>query len=324
MARETSTPKRQHALACEVPTVAPECRRITVRNEAIDSYLTEAENPMTTAKSSGPAKPSDLARAFDLVIFDWAGTMVDFGCRAPVNALLEVFKRHGVPLTEEQVRRDMGKAKADHVSALLNDPGIASAWSRANGGNPTARQRDALVSELGPLMREQAAQSATLIDGARAAVDALRAAGLKIASSTGYTPEMMQPVLERAAAQGYTPDHIVCSGDTPQGRPSPLMIYKACVDLAVWPLSRVIKVDDSEAGVAEGRAAGCLTVGIAASGNGVGLSAAGLASLPAGERELRIAGAEKALRAAGADIVIDSVASLVPVLEKYVAQHPVA
>jgi phosphonoacetaldehyde hydrolase len=264
-----------------------------------------------------------LARSFDLVILDWAGTMVDFGCRAPVNALLEAFKRHGVGLTEEQVRRDMGKAKADHVSALLRYPEVASAWSTASGGgNPTSEDRDALISELGPLMRDQAAQAATLIDGTRATVDTLRSAGLKIASSTGYTREMMQPVLERAAAQGYKPDHVVCSGETPQGRPSPLMVYKACVDLAVWPLSRVVKVDDSEAGVAEGRAAGCLTVGVTASGNCVGLSAAALASLPAAERQSRIATAAQALRAAGADIVIDSVASLVPALEEHVTKHP--
>jgi phosphonoacetaldehyde hydrolase len=68
-----------------------------------------------------------LARHFDLVIFDWAGTMVDFGCRAPVNTLLEAFSRHGVSLTEQEVRRDMGKAKADHVHALLDDARIAAA-----------------------------------------------------------------------------------------------------------------------------------------------------------------------------------------------------
>jgi phosphonoacetaldehyde hydrolase len=262
-----------------------------------------------------------LAECFDLVIFDWAGTMVDFGCRAPVNALIEAFNRHGVLLTEEQVRRDMGKAKADHVCALLNDARIAGAWSVANGQSPTARDRDTLIADLGPLMRDQAAHAATLIDGARAAVDALRGAGLKVASSTGYTREMMEPVLRCAAAQGYVPDHVVCSGETLQGRPSPLMIYKACVDLGVWPLSRVVKVDDSEVGVAEGRAAGCLTVGVAASGNGVGLSAAALASLPATERDSRIAAAGKALYAAGADIVLESVALLVPALEHYVEQQ---
>src|SRR5262249_29885893 len=192
-----------------------------------------------------------LAKFFDLVILDWAGTMVDFGCCAPVNALIEAFKRFGVEVTEEQVRRDMGKAKADHVSALLKDERIARAWRTANGRAPTAADRDALISELTPLMRDQAARAATLIDGARAAVDALRTAGLKIASSTGYTRNMMEPVLERAAAQGYVPDHVVCSGETPQGRPSPLMVYKACTELGVWPLTRVVKVDDSLAGVAE-------------------------------------------------------------------------
>jgi len=59
---------------------------------------------------------------------------------------------------------------------------------------------------------------------------------------------------------------------TPAGRPAPLMIYKACAELGVWPLSRVVKVDDAEAGVAEGKAAGAFTVGVAASGNAVGLS----------------------------------------------------
>jgi phosphonoacetaldehyde hydrolase len=258
-----------------------------------------------------------LARRFDLVIFDWAGTMVDFGCRAPVNALLEAFGHHGVTLTEQEVRRDMGKAKADHVRALLGEARITAAWTTANGAAPTARDCDALIAELGPLMREQAAHAATLIDGARATVDALRAAGLRVASSTGYTREMMEPVLRRAAAQGYVPDHLVCSGETPHGRPSPLMIYKACAELGVWPLSRVVKVDDAEAGVAEGRAAGCLTVGVAASGNGVGLSAAALAALPAPERDSRIAAASKALYAAGADLVLDSVANLVPALERH-------
>lgn len=261
-----------------------------------------------------------LADHFDLVILDWAGTVVDFGCCAPVHALLEAFRHHGVHLTESQARRDMGKAKADHVAALLAYPEVISAWRSANGAEPTARDAEVLVAELGPLMRQQAAQSATLIEGARATIDTLRAAGLKIASSTGYTREMMQPVLERAAAEGYSPDHLVCSGETLHGRPTPLMIYKACLELGVWPLSRVIKVDDSEAGVSEGRAAGCLTVGVAASGNGVGLSAAALAALPASERRARIDAAGKALRAAGADLVIDSVAKLVPALEEYAAR----
>ena len=99
---------------------------------------------------------------------------------------------------------------------------------------------------------------------------------------------MMAPVLARAAEQGYAPDHLVCSGETPRGRPSPLMIYKACAELGVWPLSRVVKVDDSEAGVEEGVATpAAFTVGVSASGNRLGLSREALAALAPADRARR-------------------------------------
>ena len=74
--------------------------------------------------------------AFDLVIFDWAGTMVDFGCRAPIAALVEAFARHGVILDEATARADMGKAKVDHVHALLAMTDVSAAWMAANGAPP--------------------------------------------------------------------------------------------------------------------------------------------------------------------------------------------
>ena len=253
---------------------------------------------------------SSQTEAFDLVIFDWAGTMVDFGCMAPISALVEAFARRGVALDETLARADMGKAKADHVRALLAYPEVAAAWRNAQGRPPQEADVDALMEDLGPLMREAAASAAVLIPGAAETVAALRARGMKIASSTGYTREMMAPVLVRAAEQGYAPDHLVCAGETPAGRPAPLMIYKACAELGVWPLSRVVKVDDSEAGVAEGKAAGCFTVGLAASGNGMGLSLEAFEALDPGERETRLRASRASLTAAGAALVLDSVADL--------------
>src|SRR5882757_6326464 len=253
---------------------------------------------------------------FDLVIFDWAGTMVDFGCQAPVIALREAFAFRGVAISDAQARRDMGKPKADHVRALIQDPAIARAWTEACGRAADDADVKKLMTDLAPLMRDQAARTARLIDGARSAVEALQAEGIKVGSSTGYTRAMMAPVLREAAAQGYVPDHVVCSGETPAGRPTPLMIYKACAELGVWPLSRVVKVDDAEVGVAEGKAAGAFTVGVAASGNALGLSLAALRGLTASERVSRLDAARKSLMNAGANLVIDSVADLVPALER--------
>jgi phosphonoacetaldehyde hydrolase len=256
-----------------------------------------------------------LKNRFDLVILDWGGTMIDFGCEAPVKALIEAFGAEGVEIGAVTARRDMGKAKSDHVRSLLMEPSVVAAWQARHGRLPTTADVDTVIGRLGPLMRKYAAQASTLIPGARLTFDRLRAAGLRVASSTGYTREMMQPVLARAAEQGYTPEHVVCSGETPAGRPSPLMIYKTCAELGVWPLSRVVKVDDAEVGIAEGTAAGAFTVGIA-SGNLLGLSLEGVQALSAPERETRLERARQALRNAGADLVIDSIEDLVPALER--------
>ena len=254
-----------------------------------------------------------LKDRFDLVIFDWAGTMVDFGSAAPVSALIEAFDAEGIPLDEATVRRDMGKAKHEHVRCLLAEPSIAAAWQARHGRIADGDDLERIMTRLGPLMREHAARASTLIPGARETFDQLHAEGLKVASSTGYTRDMMKPVLARAAEQGYVPDHVVCSGETPAGRPSPLMIYKACAELGVWPLSRVVKVDDADAEIAEGKAAGAFTVGVA-SGNALGLSLEAFQALSVPERASRMEAAHKALRDAGADLVIDSVATLIPAL----------
>ncbi len=253
--------------------------------------------------------------AFDLIIFDWAGTMVDFGCCAPVQALIAAFARRGVEISDAEARVDMGQAKADHVRAILGRAPMADRWTMAVGHAPNEDDVSCLMADLGPLMTQAAQAASTLIPGALETYRALRAAGLRIASSTGYTRDMMQPVLAAAAAQGYAPDHLVCANETSAGRPSPLMVYKACTELGVRPLSRVIKVDDAEAGVAEGRNAGCFTIGLAASGNGVGLSKPDFDALDPAERSDKISASRAGLLAAGADLVIDSVADLMDAFE---------
>ena len=161
-----------------------------------------------------------------------------------------------------------------------------------------------------------AAQYADLVPGALATVQALRARGLKIGSTTGYTRSIMQRVLPGAAKQGYEPDNLVCSDDLIEGRPGPLGMYKCMVDLGVYPPAAVLKVDDTEPGIAEGLAAGCPTVGVALSGNYVGKTPAELAAMSATEiAPLREAAAAK-LRSAGADHVIDSVAELPALLDR--------
>lgn len=244
------------------------------------------------------------------VVFDWAGTMIDFGSRAPVLALCKLFEAVGVPVTEAEAREDMGMAKSDHINALLAKPRVRDAWIESKGGAPTSADAAALFADIAPMMRDAARECAQLIPGAADIAGRLRESGVKIGSCTGYTRQMMADILPIAEAQGYRPDMLVCAGDTIAGRPSPLMLWKNLVELGAWPATACVKLDDAEVGIAEGRAAGVWTVGIAASGNGVGLSERDLAALAPWDREQRIAGARAALEKAGAHVVIDTVADL--------------
>jgi phosphonoacetaldehyde hydrolase len=131
---------------------------------------------------------------------------------------------------------------------------------------------------------------------------------------------MMADILPAAAAQGYAPEVVVCAGETPSGRPAPLMTWKALIALDAWPAGACIKVDDAPVGIEEGRLAGCWTVGLSGSGNGVGLDLESYAALPPEERRKRLAAAEAPLRAAGADFVIEDVSAMMPVVHEIAAK----
>ena len=249
------------------------------------------------------------------VVFDWAGTMIDFGCMAPVHALVEVFAEEGVALTHEAARRDMGRAKLDHVRALMAYPDVAASWTAAKGEPPSEADIQRIYLDLGPAMDAATARTSILIPGAADTAAALRDLGVKIGSGTGYTRQMMAGILSSAAAQGYAPDMVVCADETPSGRPAPLMTWQALIALDAWPARACIKVDDAPVGIEEGRSAGCWTVGLSASGNGVGLDLEAFTALPAEERERRLAESEAVLRAAGADYVVSDISQLMPVVQ---------
>lgn len=254
------------------------------------------------------------------VVFDWAGTVIDFGCRAPVLALSEVFAEAGIEISEAEARADMGRAKRDHVRALLAMPRVAALWKAHHGAASTEADVDRLHDAVEPKMRAAARDCAQLIPGASELVADLRAQGVKIGSTTGYTRPMMADILPLAAEQGYAPDVVVCAGETTAGRPSPLMMWKALVELGAWPARACVKVDDAVVGIGEGLEVGAWTVGLSASGNGVGLSREDLARLPEAERTARIEASAQALREAGAHYVVESVADLPAVLAEIEAR----
>lgn len=249
------------------------------------------------------------------VVFDWAGTVVDYGSHAPTGAFVELFASAGVQISIAEARVPMGLPKWDHIQAVGRAPRVAQAWRELYGREFDDADVDALYQRFTPMTLAAVPQHAALVPGVRELVTDLRGRGLKIGSTTGYPREVMGVLAPLAAAQGFEPDNIVCAGDLPQSRPSPLGMYRSFIDLGVWPARRVVKVDDTVPGLLEGRHAGCWTVAVLASGNEVGLSRDEWTALPRPQRhDLRLR-ARQRVAEARPHYTIDTVAGLREVLD---------
>lgn len=265
------------------------------------------------SKTASMSKPFKHLKA---IVFDWAGTTVDFGSRAPAIVFQAIFSQRGIEITQAQAREPMGMAKRDHIEAISEMPEVAAAWQETFGSVCSDQDIDAMYADFLPLQKETLKHHSNVIDGVVESVRVCRERGLKIGSSTGYTHELMDVVTPLAAAQGYEPDTVLCSEDAHRGRPAPFLLFEAAKRLDVFPLWHFVKVDDTVVGIEAGRNAGCWTIGVTRTGNAVGLSEDELSALSGDEVRQRCDAAKEKFTLAGAHFVIESVADVLGVLDE--------
>jgi phosphonoacetaldehyde hydrolase len=242
------------------------------------------------------------------VILDWAGTVVDYGSRAPVAALQSVFAPAGVPITVAEARESMGLFKRAHIRSILEIPRVRAAWISKYGAAHSEADVDKLYAEFIPNQIRVLENYSRLIPGVADAAARMRSRGLKIGATTGYNRAMLDYLLERAAEQQFVPDCAVCPDEVDAGRPLPWMCYLAAMKLEAYPMAALVKIGDTPADIEEGRNAGMWTIGVTRTGNEVGLTEEEWSRLPNAEQENLLKAAERRLLGAGAHYTAPSVA----------------
>jgi len=248
-------------------------------------------------------------------IFDWAGTVCDAGVFAPVLSFQKAFEDEGVPITAEEVRAPMGVHKRLHIQAITRNPEVSRRWTEKHGSAPTDDDVQRMYTNYLKLQIQLLPTNSKMIKGVPQTMQRLREEfGCKIGSSTGYTSEIMQKLKPLAAGEGYTPDSYVTSDLVTTGRPSPNMIYLNMINMDIWPAQAVVKVDDTTSGIEAGLIAGCWTVGVAKTGNYVGMTEQEMEKCDQEVLAAKIEKARNILYKGGAHFVIDTTNELPDVI----------
>lgn len=219
------------------------------------------------------------------VILDWAGTVVDFGSFAPTQIFVEAFAEFGVQVSLEEARGPMGMGKWDHIRTLCDIPAIAERYKAKFGRLPSDDDVTAIYERFMPLQIEKIAEHSALIPGALDAIAAVRKAGLKVGSCSGYPAVVMEKVVALAKTNGYVADHVVATDEVPNGRPHPAQALANVIALGIDDVAACVKVDDTWPGILEGRRAGMWAVALTCSGNALGLTYDQYKALPADKLE---------------------------------------
>lgn len=251
----------------------------------------------------------------EAVLLDWAGTTMDFGCMAPAVVFVEVFKRKQVPITIEEARAPMGAHKRVHIQKITELEAVRRRWQETHGRLPNDDDVEAMFAEFVPLQLDCLSTYSALIPGTLEIIAELRSRGIKIGSTTGYLPDMMEINRRDAEKQGYVPDSTVCAGDVPAGRPYPYMCLQNAIDLQITTVHACVKIDDTTPGVEEGLNAGMWTIGLAVSGNEVGLTLDEWNALSEEEQNTRRERAYTRMRQCGSHYVVDTISDVMPCID---------
>ena len=222
-------------------------------------------------------------KRIECIIMDWAGTAVDYGCFAPVAAFVESFRAIGVPVTAAETRAHMGLTKVEEIRALFNIERVRTEFERKFSRPAGEEDVQARYAEFQRVLFASLEDYTDPIPGVVETISALRAQGIRIGSTTGYTRSMMDVVLPAATAKGYAVDNVLKYGDT-------IADIKEGINAKAW------------------------TVGVVLGSNELGLTQEEVSSLPADELEARKADVRRRMLAAGAHYVVDTIAELPAVI----------
>lgn len=193
----------------------------------------------------------------DLVALDMAGTTID-DHGLVYEALRECVEETGATVALSDLQRWMGTDKVQAIRALMRIGGLV----------PDDVAVDAAFERFREILTQSYRDTPPLaIPGVVEMLAELRRRGVKVALTTGFSADVVEPLLASlgwTAGPGSTDtvDAVVTTSDVAAGRPAPYLIHHAMEQTGAIDVRRVIAVGDTVVDLAAAENAGVIGVGV--------------------------------------------------------------
>ena len=248
-------------------------------------------------------------------IFDLGGTIVDRYSLTPFLSLKKAFSKQKIIVPNKLIFQDMGISKKDHVRNIINNRSITSQWLDINNEYPDEIDINNIYDNFNKIQLNYSENLMTILPETPTCIEKLRDQGIKLGVTTGFNKENMTIIKNKLDRNKIHIDHYVSSTclNLPS-RPLPYMIEKNMDRMDITNPRYIIKVDDSQVGIEEGKNANCWTVGVSRWSTNIGIHNIDDAfSLEDKDLYNEIINSRKALN--NADFVIDTLDELPNLIE---------
>ncbi|MGP6172673.1 HAD hydrolase-like protein [Corynebacterium sp. A21] len=189
----------------------------------------------------------------ELAVFDMAGTTVNDRDEV-YRVLREATEREGAKYTDEQFQQFMGTEKFYAIGKLLEIGGIEHTEEIHNSAWDWFREE---------LRRTYTENPPLPLPGIEEALATLRAEGIKVGLTTGFSREITDLILEAMGWKvGGNLDASRAGDEVADGRPAPDLIQLVMADLEIDDPAKVISVGDTSADVQSALRASVTSVGV--------------------------------------------------------------
>ena len=188
--------------------------------------------------------PASRPRRFDLIAFDWDGTLFD--STAIITRSIQ-----------EAVSDVGGRMPTSEAAAWVI--GMAQPQALAHAAPDVPREKYAELANRYRYHYLKHQDDISLFDGVLPLLDALKASGHLLAVATGKSRRGLDHVLQAVQLRGMF--DASRTADETAGKPHPLMLHELMAELGVAP-ERTLMIGDTTHDLEMARAAGCASVGV--------------------------------------------------------------